>query len=72
MQLGAGIIEPVQTKLASSVILAPNMDGTMPVFFVDFPRLNTATMADTYSLHRREDCIESLADANFFLPLDVL
>ena len=70
-QLAAGIIEPAQTEWSSPVLLAPKKDGTER-FCVDFRRLNTSTIPDTYPLPRMDDCIDSLSAANVFTLLDAL
>ena len=56
--LAADLIEPAQSEWASPVLLAPK-DGTLR-FCIDFRRLNTVTIFDTYTLPRMEDCIDSL------------
>lgn len=39
-------------------------------FFIDYRRLQQATVADTYPLSRLDDCIYSLGDASVFSTLD--
>ena len=70
-QLAAGVIEPAQSEWASPVLLVPKKDGTMR-FCVDFRRLNSITIPDTYPLPRMDDCIDSLAGAKVFSTLDAL
>ena len=64
-QLAAGVIEPAQSEWASPVLLAPKKDGTMR-FCIDFRRLNSATLPDTYPLPRMDDFIDSLSHAKVF------
>lgn len=48
------------------MVVAPKMDGELQ-FFVTYRKLNLETVADTYPLPLREDFIEILGDAAFFL-----
>ena len=66
------MIELVQSEWASPVLLAPKKeDGTLR-FCIDFRRLNTVTISDTYPLPRMEDCFDSLGEARLFTTLDAL
>ena len=65
----AGVIQDSQSEWASPVVLAPKKDGSLR-FCVDYRRLNSLTIRDSYPLPRMEDCIDSLGDAKYFTTLD--
>ena len=67
--LKAGVIEPCNSEWASPVVLAPKADGTQR-FCVDYRRLNSATIPDSYPLPRADDCLDSLGEAVIFTTLD--
>lgn len=50
-------------------MIVPKQDGT-PRFFVDYRRLNLATVKDAYPIPRMDDCLDSLGDAQVFSTLD--
>lgn len=66
--LVAGVIERAASKWASPVVVAPKMDGTLRIC-VDYQRLNTKTLSETYLFRQIDDCIDSLGDAAVFLYL---
>jgi Reverse transcriptase (RNA-dependent DNA polymerase) len=66
--LRAGVLEPVTSNWASPVVLVPKPDGSMR-FCIDYRRLNTVTMRDSYPLPRMDECIDSLVDARVFSTL---
>lgn len=68
-QLEAGVIERVNSEWSSPVVYLPMKDGKLR-FFVDYRRLNLATLANTYPLPRLDDCIDILEDASVFITLD--
>ena len=68
-QLCAGVIVPSQSAWASPVVIVPKQDGT-PRFCVDYRRLNSVTVRDSYPLPRMDDCIDSLGEAAVFTTLD--
>ena len=67
--LEQGVIEPGNSEWASSIVLVPKSDGSLP-FCVDYRRLNSITVPDTYPLPRMDECIDSLGDAAIFNTLD--
>lgn len=50
-QLYARVCEPLKSKWAAPVLFAPKKDGTLR-FFVDYRKLNTASLRDSYPLPR--------------------
>lgn len=46
--------------------------GRFDAFFVDYRRLNTATLKDTYPLPRMDEYFESLGDTKAFSALDAI
>jgi hypothetical protein len=67
--LRAGVIEPAMSEWASPVFLVPKPDGSMR-FCIDYRRLNTVTVRDSYQLPRMDECIDSRGDARVFSSLD--
>ena len=68
-QLKAGVIEPSQSEWAAPVLFAPKKDGKLR-FCIDYRRLNSMTIRDSYPLPRMDDCIDSLGSATIFTTLD--
>ncbi len=68
-QLKAGVIEPVQSEWAAPVLFDPKKDGKLR-FCVDYRKLNTLTVRDSYPLPRMDECIDSLGEATVFTTLD--
>jgi len=64
-----GVIEPATTPWASPVVLAPKKDGSYR-FCVNFRRLNSITVRDSYPLPRIDECVDSLGDAQYLSTLD--
>jgi hypothetical protein len=67
--LRAGVIEPATSEWASPVVLVPKHDGSMR-FCIDYRRLNTVTVRDSYPLPRMDECIDSRGDARVFCTID--
>ena len=67
--LRAEIIEPTSAEWASPVVFVPKKDGTMPSC-VDYRKLDAATVRDSYTLPRMDECMDSLGDATVFTTLD--
>lgn len=69
--LKAGVIEPAQSEWASPVLLVSKPDGSLR-FCVDYRKLNTITVKDTYPLPRMDECLDSLGDMRIFSVLDAI
>ena len=67
--LRAGVIEPAQSEWAPPVVLVPKPDGSFR-FCVDYRRMDTIPLRDTYPLPRMDECIQSLEYAPVFTTLD--
>lgn len=63
------VIEPSQSEWASPVVIIPKPDGSLR-FCVDYRKLNSLTVKDSYPLPRMDECLDSLGEANFFTALD--
>ena len=64
----AGMIEPAQAEWASPVVVVAKADGT-PRFCVDYRKLNSCTIRDSYTIPRMDDCIDLLGNATVFTTL---
>ena len=63
------VVEPSESEWASPIVFALKKDGSLR-FFVDYRRLNKATIRDSYPIPRMDECIDSLAHAKVFSTLD--
>lgn len=64
-----GVISPSKSQWASPVVPAPKSDGSLQ-FFVDYRKLKSATLRDSYSIFRMDECIDTLGGAKVFTTLD--
>lgn len=64
------VTEPSQSEWASPVVIIPKPDGSLR-FCVDYRKLNSLTLKDTYPLTRIDECLASLVEANYFTALDL-
>ena len=55
--------------MGDTCFFVPKKDGKLR-FCVDYRRLNTMTVKDSYPLPRMDECIDSLGDASVFTTLD--
>lgn len=67
--LEMGVIEEATSEWASPLSFVPNPDGTTR-FCVDYRRLNTLTVRDSYPIPRMDECIDSLGDTKIFYTLN--
>lgn len=63
------VIEPAQTEWASPIVFAPKKDGSLR-FSVEYRKLNTVNVRDSYPIPRMDECIDSLGQATIFTTLD--
>ncbi len=68
-QLEAGVIEPAQSAWAAPVLFVPKKDGKLR-FCIDYRKLNSMTVKDSYPLPRMDECIDTLGEAKVFTTLD--
>lgn len=67
--LSAGVIEPVQSEWASSVVFAPKKDGTLRLC-IDNCILNSLTVRKSYPIPRMDECFDFLGEAATFSTVD--
>jgi hypothetical protein len=67
--LKAEVIEPAMSEWACPVALVPKPDGSMR-FCIEYRKLNSVSLRDSYPLPRMKECIDSLGDASVFSTLD--
>lgn len=68
--LKRGVIEPSSSPWASPIVLVRKKDGTTR-FCVDYRKLNSATVKDSYPLPRIDDSINALSGSCWFSTLDL-
>lgn len=67
--LADNVIEPFQTEWPSPIVFAAREDDTLRIC-VDYRKLDAVTKRDSYQIPRKDDCIDSLGDANIFSTSD--
>ena len=67
-QLKAGVIEPAMSEWAAPVLFAPKKDGKLR-FCIDYRKLDSMNIKDTYPLPRMDECIDSLGESEYFSTL---
>ena len=67
--LAGGVISRFKSEWASPVVLIPKSDGSLR-FCVDYRRLNSLNMRDTYPIPRMDECLDTLGEAKVFFNFD--
>ncbi|MEE4247194.1 MAG: reverse transcriptase family protein, partial [Kangiellaceae bacterium] len=68
--LGAGVIRPSQSPWASPITLVPKKTGEVR-FCVDYRRINSMTIRDSYPLPNIQDIFDTLGGSKYFTTLDL-
>ena len=68
--LDQGVIEPSESPWASPVVLVRKKDGSLR-YCIDYRRLNSVTIKDSYPLPRIDESLDSLSEAKYFSTLDL-
>ena len=68
--LAKGIIRKSASSYASPVVLVKKKDGTIRLC-IDYRRLNSVTVKDSFPLPRIEETLEALGGSRFFSSLDL-
>lgn len=68
--LDAGAIRESESPYSSNVVLVRKKDGSLR-FCIDFRKLNSRTVRDSYNLPRIDDTIDTLIGAKYFTKLDL-
>lgn len=69
--LNRGIIQPSTSPWASPIILVKKQDETDRLV-VDFGRLNTVTLKDSYPLPRIDDALDAVNGTKYFSYIDLM
>ena len=70
LMLDAGVIRPSNSPWCNAVVLVRKKDGSL-CFCIDFRRLNSLTVKDSYPLPRICETLESLAGAGLYSTFDM-
>ena len=70
LMLDAGVIRPSNSPWCNAVVLVRKKDGSLR-FCIDFRRLNSLTVKDSYPLPRICETLESLAGAGLYSTFDM-
>ena len=68
--LASGVITPSASPYSSPVVLIPKSDQTVR-FCIDFRKINSQTVRDSYGLPNIQDIIDGLSGASWFSALDL-
>ena len=68
--LANGIAVPSQSEWSSPIVLVRKKDGSLR-FCVDYRKLNSVTLRDSYPLPRMRDLFDKLCGAKYFTLLDL-
>ena len=68
--LDSGAIRESESPYSSNVVIVRKKDGSLR-FCIDFRKLNSRTIRDSYNLPRIDDTIETLIGATYFTKLDL-
>lgn len=68
-ELAAVIVEPVQLKWVVPVLFVPKKDGRLRLC-IDYRKVDTMTVEDTYLLPKMDECIDSLSGARYTTAID--
>ena len=68
--LDTGIITPSCSPWSSPIVLVTKKDGSCR-FCIDYRKLNSVTIKDSYSLPNPNDCLQSLHGSKWFSTLDL-
>lgn len=58
-------VNPANTKMAAPFVPGPKRDGSLR-FFVDYQKLNSVKIQDSYPLPRIDECMDRLREATVF------
>jgi len=67
--LAKGVSEPSSSPWSSPVVLVRKKDGTIG-FCVDYRKVNSVTIKDSYPLPRIADFLDALSGSQWFSTLD--
>ena len=68
--LDSGALRESESPYSSNVVLVRKKDGSLR-FCIDFHKLNSGTIRDSYNLPRIDDTIDTLIGAKYFTKLDL-
>ena len=69
--LECGVIEPSKSPWSSPVVLVTKKDGSLR-FCVDYRKLNSVTVKDSYPLPRIDDSLDAISTASIFSTIDLM